>query len=541
MGASETGKNSGETVLVVDDNWDLVRIITLNLELEGYRVIAAYNGAEALEAVSSAVPDCILLDIMMPVMDGWEVLDCLRRNPETADTPVIIITARTSDVDKIKGFSGGAMEYLTKPFDLNTLVKTVKRVLRPEDREKREQQRGEKVRQLQLATILEVTNAVIGTLDLEEVLEIIVQRLLELFDLTVCGISLVGRNGKHLRLAAYKCSSSEMQEEARLFQFTLESLSMEILERLKEECGSINLRSPHLEHPEPAKKVATLNNIYVFPLMVRSRLIGILAFTRESVHEYGKEEEDLLTAVCNQAALAIENSRLYEDLRREHEVGRELLRRSTTAQEDERSRLAKELHDGVIQALVSALYRLQFAMAGVRDLPEEVRASLEEARETLDASIDEMRRLIEGLRPPLLDDLGLARAIERYAVSMGDTAGLCLELRLQEADGLLPEAEISIYRIAQECINNVFKHSGCSRCEVSLEMSEDVLELVIKDDGVGFDLDETASRIEGSFGLAGMRERAESMGGTLEIDSACGRGSRISLVVPLERIRRKQP
>jgi len=312
------------------------------------------------------------------------------------------------------------------------------------------------------------------------------------------------------------------------------------LERLREEGGPIRLRNPHLDLPESSPLLLSMENIYVFPLKARGELIGSLTLTRDSPLELGEEEVELLAAVCNQAALAIENSRLYEDLSREHEVGRELLRRSVTAQEDERSRLAKELHDGVIQALVSALYRLQFAMAGARDLPEEVRASLEEARETLDASIDEMRRLIEGLRPPLLDDLGLARAVERYAVSMGETAGLRLELRLQEVDGLLPEAEMSIYRTAQESINNVFKHSRCRSCEVVMGTSEDALELTITDDGVGFDLDETASRTEGSFGLASMRERAESLGGRLEVDTAPGRGTRVTLTVPLERIRREE-
>jgi len=536
MSAGEAEKRAA--VLVVDDSRDLVKVISLNLELEGYEVMAAYDGAEALRAVKERRPDCILLDIMMPVMDGWEVLRRLRADPETAGIPVVIVTARTSDVDKIKGFSGGALEYVTKPFDPARLLEVVERALRPGAREEGDARRGERVRHLRLATLYEVARAVSGTLELREVLDAIVDRLLHLFDLAVCGISLLGRESDRLRFAVANALDPAIREELGFFRVTMEGLGSEVLERLRKGEGRIRLRNPRLVLPEPSPLISSLENIYVFPLKARGELIGALVLTRGSPLELDREEEELLEAVCTQAAMAIENSRLYEDLRRQHEVHRELLHRSVTAQERERARLARELHDGIIQGLVSSLYRLQIAMAEPGGLSPGALEALQEARRTLDASIEEMRRLIEGLRPHLLDEMGLARALERYVLSLVKPEGMELELRL-EADlpALLPEAESGIYRIAQEGINNMLRHSSCRRGEVGLSLREGSLELVIRDDGVGFDPDEVASGAAGALGLAGMRERAEYLGGELKVESSPGRGATVRLSVPLERIR----
>ncbi len=534
---SAEGPGSRSSILVVDDNRDLVRVITLNLELEGYEVMAAYDGAEALRLIEERPPDLILLDIMMPVMDGWEVLRRLRGDPHTADIPVVIVTARTSDVDKIKGYSGGALEYVTKPFDPVRLLELVRRTLRPGAREEGDARRGERVEQLRLAALYDVARAVSGTLELREVLDIIVDRLLRLFGLSVCGISLLSREGDRLRFAAARSLDPAIQEEMGFFRVTMEGLGGEVLDRLRGGERRIRLRNPRPALAEPSDLISSLENIHIFPLKVRGELIGALVLTRNSPLELDEEEVDLLEAVCTQAAMAIENSRLFEDLRRQHLAHRELLHRAVTAQERERARLARELHDGVIQGLVGSLYRLQFAMGDPEGLSQKAREALEEARGVLDASIEEIRRLVEGLRPQLLDELGLARALQRYALSLAKPEGMEVELRLDAGlPPLLPEAESGIYRIAQEGINNMFKHSGCRRGEVSLSLEGGRLMLSVRDDGAGFDPDEVMAEPGGALGLAGMRERAEYMGGELRVESSPGKGTSITLGVPLEKI-----
>ncbi len=527
-------------VLVVDDDPELVQVISLNLELDGYEVLKAYNGIEALKMVREDKPDCILLDIMMPIMDGWEVLNQMRENPATMEIPVIIVTARTSDIDKIKGYGGGAQEYITKPFNPLKLKYVIEKALQPGVREEARRHRAEMIHQLQLATIYDITNALISTLELREVLDIIVERLLILFELTVCGISLITRDGERLRFATARSLDPMVEKDIGLFRISLEGMGIEAIDRLKKEKGYVKMENPRLVFKEPSPLLSSLESIYIFPLVAKQELIGALTLTKDALLVFGQEEVDLLYAICNQAAMAIENSRLYEDARRDEEIHRELLHRAMTAQESERRRLAAELHDGIIQNLVSALYRQQYATASLKDAPAEVLQSLAEVREIIDSSITEMRRLISGLRPPLLDDLGLVKAVERYAFSIDEVADFDLTLELEDdLPALPPEVENSIYRIVQEGLNNMARHSRCRRGQVRMWVDDGWLKLSIRDDGKGFD-PEPLTQPAGSFGLLGIKERADFLKGDLKIETAPGRGTRIYLSMPLEAIRREE-
>ncbi len=528
-------------VMVVDDDEGIVQVMSLILELEGYAVLKAYSGVEALKLVREEKPDCILLDIMMPVMDGWEVLRRLSGNLATMEIPVVIVTARTSDLDKIKGYGGGAREYLTKPFSPLELKQVVERTLQPDVRGEQRVHQADMVRQLQLSTIHDITSALVSTLELQEILDIIADRLLDLFDLSLCGINLVDRGGGRLRFAAAKSLVPINSREMALLQVILEGLGAENIGELKStrRCVKIDNLRPGLT--ESDSLLNSLKSIYIFPLVAKGQLIGALALTRDSPLLLGQGEEDLLYAICNQAAMAIDNSRLYEDKRRDGEVQRELLHRVITTQEVERRRLAGELHDGIIQGLVGALYRQQYALARMENSPDEARRSLEEAREVIDGSITDMRHVISGLRPPLLDDMGLVKAVERYAISTSEASGFDLILDLESSiPPLDPEAESGIYRIFQECLNNMAKHSGCRRGWVSLQVSRDRLVLEIRDDGRGFDIT-GAVRQEGSYGLLGIRERVEYLRGNLVIDSEQGRGTSVRVNLPLSEVRGDVP
>lgn len=117
-------------ILAVDDERAIVRLVQVNLERAGYEVVTAYDGREALEKVASESPDLIVLDVMMPYMDGFEVLETLKKNPETRDTPVIMLTAKAQDADVFRGWQSGVDCYLTKPFNPMELLAFVKRVFK---------------------------------------------------------------------------------------------------------------------------------------------------------------------------------------------------------------------------------------------------------------------------------------------------------------------------------------------------------------------------------------------------------------------------
>jgi two-component system sensor histidine kinase UhpB len=211
---------------------------------------------------------------------------------------------------------------------------------------------------------------------------------------------------------------------------------------------------------------------------------------------------------------------------------REVNMRALDAAEDERKRIARELHDGTAQTLAALRVRLRLARtvddASVRSL------LLEEISEEIGAAIDEVRRMARGLRPPALDILGLAPAVESYARSVAEAGGLRLELAVEPVENALaPEAELAVYRIIQEALSNVVRHSGAETVYVGLARRNGAVEAVVQDDGSGFVLDSVMTTETGrGLGLFGMQERASYMGGTVHIETWPERGTRVLVVIP---------
>lgn len=138
------------SILIVDDEPDVLMLCRVNLEFEGYNVVEAHGGEEAVEIVRRGDIDLVLLDVMMPGMDGWEVLSSIRRNPQTAEIPVIMLTAKAEERDQIRGWSDGANDYVTKPFNPIALSETVRRALQPLTEEERERRRHDMLKKLRL-------------------------------------------------------------------------------------------------------------------------------------------------------------------------------------------------------------------------------------------------------------------------------------------------------------------------------------------------------------------------------------------------------
>lgn len=532
---------SGADILVVDDEPDVARIMAINLEFEGYRVRVVHDGVEALRAVGERKPDCILLDIMMPGMDGFEVLKHLKRNTETSDIPVIVVTARDTDMDRLKGFGGGAVEYVAKPFNVGELKYYVSRALSQVDRDLEERARQERVRRLQLSTLRDITEKLISTLELQEVLETIAGRLQELFQLDLCVISLLDPTARHLFPACVRSRLPLGARERAKFTFPRDRVGRWV-DREKGTGTPIHVLPPSfLAGDEVSGVLAGLRSLFLLPLRAKGRFIGVIFLGKVKEMELSPQEAELLAAVGNQAALAIENARLYEELRADEEIHRQLLQRVINAQEDERRRLAIELHDGVIQNLVSAVFRVQFGEARMESDPVEARRALRESQEIINHGIAEMRRIISGLRPTLLDDMGLVPALRKYIRRVQEEApgGLKIELREGEIPQLTPEAETALFRICQEALHNVVRHSRCREARVELFKEGEQLVLRVEDDGLGFDFPPPQRKAHRGFGLAGMRERAESLGGTLEVRSVPSEGTCVEARFPLYAVSRE--
>lgn len=230
----------------------------------------------------------------------------------------------------------------------------------------------------------------------------------------------------------------------------------------------------------------------------------------------------LLVAAGERCREALERARMEREIRR-------LEAEARCAEEDERRRIGRELHDEAGQSML--LLRLQLEMIE-RDAPATLRPRLAEARTIAERTVEELRRLIAALSPAGLDRLGLKSALRQLAARFRKTHPAGLRLRIPAlADRLPAPTEEVIYRVAQECLQNIAKHSRASRVNLSLSTADKSIRLSVADNGAGF-CAETARNQPMSFGLAGMRERAALLGGTLAVRSAPGEGTRITLQLP---------
>ena len=259
------------------------------------------------------------------------------------------------------------------------------------------------------------------------------------------------------------------------------------------------------------------------PLVYRGQSLGVLAaFDRlDGDGAFTRDDEQLLEAFAAQAATAVATAKSVEADRR---------RRSLAATEAERHRWARELHDETLQALGGMKVLLSSAIR--LDDPEAMRAAMRDATQQLTGDIESLRALIAELRPPALDQLGLAPALASLAQRTGAANDLEVRANVELPDDrrLAPELETTVYRVVQESLTNAVKHAGASSIDIAVRCGEDAVEVSVADDGTGFDSEAAAGN---GFGLAGMRERAELAGGELSVLPGADAGTVIRARLPL--------
>jgi signal transduction histidine kinase len=280
----------------------------------------------------------------------------------------------------------------------------------------------------------------------------------------------------------------------------------------------------------PALRGEDYESLVSVPLLGRGhRVVGVINVHSQKPRRYGEHDLALLTQVGNLMARTIENARLYERLAEREQMLEQFAARTVDAQEMERRHLAGEIHDGISQRLISLWYHLQAADAFAADRAV-VTHELGAAKDLTSAALDEARRAIAGLRPSVLDDLGLGPSLESLAHTV---AGPEVEVEIVPCR-LPPHVEVALYRIAQEALQNVMKHASAERVTVRLSTLNGTVHLVVEDDGQGFRPAEVGRNRNGapSYGLVGMRERAELVGARLQVTSKLGTGTRVQVELP---------
>jgi two-component system, NarL family, sensor kinase len=259
-------------------------------------------------------------------------------------------------------------------------------------------------------------------------------------------------------------------------------------------------------------------------------LVGELTVHTVERREFTPGDVELLLVIGRLIAGALDQARLHRQLVVRERAHENFVEQVIEAQEIERRRLAGDIHDGISQRLITLSYRLDAAARAVGDDPDEASVQLEAARELVELTLQEARAAIGGLRPPVLDDLGLAGGLASLARSIPQ-----IRLDVDLADTRLPEhIELALYRIAQECLQNVVKHADASVARLVFAVDDATARLEIVDDGVGFNTLEHPLGIDETrgYGLLSMSERAELVGGRLNIRSRPGSGTSVTATIP---------
>jgi signal transduction histidine kinase len=276
-------------------------------------------------------------------------------------------------------------------------------------------------------------------------------------------------------------------------------------------------------------------SILAVPLQAKQAPIGSLVVCASNIHEL-EGKQSLLTTLGHELGIAIANAQLYQQVQERETRRGDLLRKAVEVQEEERKRIARELHDGIGQIFTA----LALGLSGVEDSltrdPELARRQTGNLKDMAIHAIAEMRHLVADLRPPQLDDLGLVPALHWLADEWRELKQLDVHVQVSgPRRRLTPEIETVLFRITQEGLTNVAKHAQAQQAVVRLAFDSDPLELCIEDNGIGMTPDLIRRRLvrHQGWGLAGIQERAALVGGEVQIDSSPGHGTRLTVHIPL--------
>jgi signal transduction histidine kinase len=256
------------------------------------------------------------------------------------------------------------------------------------------------------------------------------------------------------------------------------------------------------------------------PILLQERVIGYINLYSASFSYYSEVDAERLTAFAGQAAVAIQNARLHQEVQ-------------NVATIQERQRLARELHDSVTQALFSSTVMADSALRQWDINPDKAQGLLKQVLNLTSAALAEMRILLLELRPQALVQVTLNQLIEQLARALQGRRQIEVNLKNETLPPLPSDVKLALYRVLQEVTNNIIKHSDANKVDIIIQNLENEMKILVSDNGHGFDIDK---RSPNSLGLGIMRERAEMVGAELDINSATGQGTQVIITWPYRKI-----
>ncbi|MBI4317579.1 MAG: GAF domain-containing protein [Chloroflexi bacterium] len=392
-------------------------------------------------------------------------------------------------------------------------------------------------RNRELAALNAVATAIARPSSREELLSASLEKVLEVVELGVGAILLHDPTSQRLVFAATS-GLSWRPSDIEPCSETEQCLCWDVFASGRSRVVSdISSACPRMKRSADA--VDNLQAGVCVPIISKDAPLGVLHVAGPGAYPFSEEQLSILRSIGHQIGVAVENARLWEELRQREALRTHLLERIIAAQEDERRRIARELHDDMAQGLTVLLMNLEAAEIAIPPELGEVRRQLARTRDLLSGSLAEVRRLIVDLRPLALDSLGLAPAIRWYAEHRLDPLDVDVDVQGIGLDRrLAPLVETTVFRIVQEAINNVAKHSHANTMRIEIQQTDGFISILASDDGSGFDVERVIAKVGtelGGVGLLGMQERAALLGGSVHVESAPGQGTRVLARIPIQQ------
>jgi signal transduction histidine kinase len=399
----------------------------------------------------------------------------------------------------------------------------------------RQDQPGEGERYQELLALSRVSAAISGLWDLDAVLKVALDNILKIMKGAIGGILLLDEQSQTLSYHIHQGLSDSYIEKMRL------SLGEDIAGRVAQSGKAILLEDISIDSRVAHPDLVSAEGLKAFicvPIRAKDNVLGVINVASRRPHRFASKDLHLLYSIGDQLGVAIQQARLYERLRKARERYRKLTRQILVAQEDERKRLARELHDETSQTLSGLTLQLQALteMAEKSSVDSELIARLKRVQSLAVQVHTEVRRLMADLRPSLLDTLGLVPSIRQLADTRLRPLNINVSIETTGKERRLdPEVETGLFRVAQGSIGNIIEHSKARNATIAVEYHDSELVLRITDDGQGFDVSAITDVEESGRGrgLFSMRERIMLLGGTASVESKIGQGTTVWARVPI--------
>jgi len=369
----------------------------------------------------------------------------------------------------------------------------------------------------ELSTLYEVTAVASASLELHETMERSLERVVTALGTDSGAIALLDEDVKTLQIEAFRGMPTELVDRINLFK-EKQGIGAWIIEH-GVPLVIFDISSDHRVPDELKHTVDPMAYVGV-PMRARGKVLGVLGVGRDVRRQFSVEEVALIASIADQIGVAIANANLYGQAQQ-------------LAVIEERQRLARDLHDSVTQSIYSVTL---FAEVARRMAAEgetlQAKDYIEQLGDTAQQALKELRLLVYELRPSLLEEEGLIAALQQRLSTVEQRAGVNGEIIAPDDLSLQKSIEAELYHIALEGLNNALKHAEADAVTILFEKSAERINMIIEDNGVGFDMDAIGD-IQG-MGMTSMKERSQRLGGSFEISSALNRGTRVQISIPKE-------